>query len=198
MPALVPPVLPAGVLAARRQPVLRRGALTLRPWTALDAPTLVTAYADPDIQRWHCRSLDEAEAVALVEVWAADWASETGASWAVTDGDGQDVLGRVGLRQADLPDGRAEVNYWVLPAARGRGVATAAVQTLAHWAFGEIGFQRLELVHSTRNRASCRVADATAFALEGTMLASTLHTDGWHDMHLHARLRTDRQPVTGA
>jgi hypothetical protein len=27
---------------------------------------------------------------------------------------------------------------------------------------------------------------------EGTKRAELLHTDGWHDMHLHARLATDK------
>ncbi len=95
-------------------------------------PALITAYGDPDIQRWHCRSLDADEAASLILGWRDAWDAESGASWAVTDRRAR-VLGRVGFRVMHLPDGIAEVNYWVLPAARGR----------------------------------------------------------WHDMHLHARLRTD-------
>jgi len=30
-----------------------------------------------------------------------------------------------------------------------------------------------------------------SFVLEGTMLGEALHADGWHDMHLHARLSGD-------
>ncbi|MGY2127682.1 GNAT family N-acetyltransferase [Blastococcus sp. SYSU DS0617] len=52
----------------------------------------------------------------------------------------------------------------------------------------DLGLQRLELQHSTRNRASCRVAEKTGFDLEGTKRRAGLHQDGWHDMHLHARL----------
>ena len=59
---------------------------------------------------------------------------------------------------------------------------------LCTWAFGEAGFHRLELQHSTRNLASCRVAEKSGFALEGTKRSSLLHDDGWHDMHLHGRV----------
>jgi RimJ/RimL family protein N-acetyltransferase len=39
------------------------------------------------------------------------------------------------------------------------------------------------------NAESCQVALKAGFALEGTARSALLHTDGWHDMHVHARLR---------
>jgi len=38
------------------------------------------------------------------------------------------------------------------------------------------------------NPASCRVAVKSGFEAEGTERGAELHTDGWHDMHLHARI----------
>jgi ribosomal-protein-alanine N-acetyltransferase len=46
----------------------------------------------------------------------------------------------------------------------------------------------MELSHSTLNPASCRVAGNSGYRLEGTRRRAGLHADGWHDMHLHARL----------
>lgn len=40
----------------------------------------------------------------------------------------------------------------------------------------------------TANAASCRVALKAGFAAEGTRRSAALHADGWHDMHLHARI----------
>ena len=191
MPRLVRPALPVGTLRTRPQPTLTATSVVLRPWADGDVPGVVTAYTDPDIQRWHCRTVDADEAVALIRQWHTGWDDETTASFAVTDPSDGGLLGRVGLREVDLQGGVAELAYWVLPSARGRGVATAAVRMLTHWAFDEIGFQRLELEHSVENTPSCKVALATGFAYEGTLRGSVLHADGWHDMHLHARLRTD-------
>jgi len=50
------------------------------------------------------------------------------------------------------------------------------------------GLHRLELTHSVANAASCRVALRAGFVLEGTRRAEGLRTDGWHDMHLPARI----------
>ena len=190
----VGPVLPAGCLAGSGQPALSAGALALRPWQDADAPELVRAYDDPDIRRWHCRSLTLPEARAWIAFNAARWEQEAGGSWAVTR-DGS-LLGRVGLTSISLAEARAEVTYWVLPEARGRGVAPIALGAVADWAFAAVGFHRLELHHATANAASCRVATKAGFTAEGTRRAQALHLDGWHDMHAHALLADDRRAAT--
>lgn len=55
------------------------------------------------------------------------------------------------------------------------------------WAFDR-GLHRVHLEHSVGNPASCRVAERAGFTLEGTQRSAALHLDGWHDMHLHARV----------
>jgi RimJ/RimL family protein N-acetyltransferase len=192
MPYLISDAVARGTLAARTQPVLAAGpVLRLRPWLAGDVPVLVAAYADPAIQRWHRRSMDETEALAWVEHQPTEWQNEDRGEWAITDAN-DTVLGRITLRDIHLDEGRAEVGYWVLPAARGQAVASTAVQALTGWAFDELGLQRLDLMHSLHNQASCRVATRTGFVLEGVLRACHLHDDGWHDVHLHGRVRASR------
>jgi RimJ/RimL family protein N-acetyltransferase len=87
------------------------------------------------------------------------------------------------------------MSYWVLPAARGTGIAARATRTLMRWAFDTLLLNRLFLVHSTANLPSCRVALKAGFRVEGTLRGHTLHADGWHDMHMHARLRTDADRI---
>jgi RimJ/RimL family protein N-acetyltransferase len=192
MPSLVPPVIPAGRLARCAQPVLPVDAeLELRPWARADAAAVVAAYADPAIERWHARRVDdEDEALALIEQWNRIWTAETGAAWAVSDRGGGGVLGRIALRELSLHEGRAEVAYWTGPAARGRRVASRALDALVAWAFAELGLHRLRLVHSLGNPASCRVAAACGFAVEGIERSAVQHADGWHDMHLHAKINS--------
>ncbi|MCX4760752.1 GNAT family N-acetyltransferase [Streptomyces sp. NBC_01275] len=193
MPDLTGPVLPAGTLAGRPQPVLPTGdGLVLRPWRAEDAPAVHAAFQDPLIHQWHVRSADSvAEVAGWIEEWTAGWAGERIAQWAVADADTDRLLGRAALREIHLGDGMAEVAYWTTAAARGRGVAARATTALARWALDEIGLHRLELLHATANQASCRVAAKAGFTLEGTKRSALLHVDGWHDMHLHARVRGD-------
>ncbi|MBF9066827.1 GNAT family N-acetyltransferase [Streptacidiphilus fuscans] len=186
-----PPVIPSGLLAGSPQPTLpaAQGRLVLRPWTAADAPVFLSAYQDQEIRRWHTRRPSSETGV---REWFAryrqDWEQERGAHWAVARSGGE-VLGRIALGSLNFDDGTAGVGYWVLPAARGAGVATSALTTLSEWAIEKIGFHRLHLDHSTRNHASCRVATKSGYRLEGTKRSAALHDDGRHDMHLHARVR---------
>ncbi|WP_229075827.1 GNAT family N-acetyltransferase [Actinoplanes sp. DH11] len=189
MPSLVTPALPAGTLSALTQPSIGGDGLLLRPWQPSDREVVVAGYADPDIQRWHCRSMTGAEADEWIARWPHRWRDETGAGWAVVD-DGL-VAGQISLRRLDLGEAVGEVSYWILPAARGRKLAPRALAALTGWAFGTLLLHRIELNHSTANPASCRVADRAGFAAEGVRRAEARHADGWHDMHAHARLATD-------
>ena len=186
MPSLVTPALPPGTLSAHPQPVLGDGALRLRPWAAADVPGLVSASQDPEIQRWHARSMSEQEASAWVAAARSAWAGESAASWAVDD-EGS-LAGRMTL-SVDMIEGTAVAACWTIAPARGRGVATAALGLAASWAFG-VGVHRIELEHSTLNEPSCRVAHRAGFDLEGIRRDGARHADGWHDMHLHARIDT--------
>ncbi|WP_030945901.1 GNAT family N-acetyltransferase [Streptomyces sp. NRRL S-646] len=193
MPFTADPVVPAGSLAGVPQPALSTGdGLLLRPWRAADAPAVHAAFQDPLIHQWHVRSADSVEEVAgWIEEWQRSWGEERDAQWAVTDADTDRLLGRVALRDIRLDEGLAAIAYWTAAAARGRGVAARATNTLTRWALDEIGLHRLELLHATANGASCRVADKAGFVLEGTKRSAGWHQDGWHDMHLHARVKGD-------
>ncbi|WP_055416051.1 GNAT family N-acetyltransferase [Streptomyces pactum] len=193
MPYLTRPVLPAGSLSRTPQPTIPTGdGLVLRPWRTEDAPAVHAAFQDPVMHQWHIRAADSEEEVrGWIAEWQQGWAGERNIQWAVADAADDRLLGRVALREVLLGDGVAEVAYWTAAAARGRGVAARATDTIARWALDEIGFQRLELTHAVANEASCRVARKTRFALEGTKRSALLHSDGWHDMHLHARVRGD-------
>ncbi len=186
--------VPAGRLREQIQPTFRIGELTLRPFRSSDALDLHEAYRDPGIQRWHVRSMTENEAHEWIASSAARWSAETGANWAVTD-DGRALAGRVGFRRIDLTEGLAEISYWTIPAARGRGVATRAARALSTWMLVQVGLHRVELNHSTANPASCRVARRAGFTYEGTRRQQGLHQDGWHDMHVHGRLSGDEVPA---
>jgi RimJ/RimL family protein N-acetyltransferase len=185
---LTAPILASGTISRNEQPAIEaRNGLILRPWQDDDAPFISEGFACPDIQRWHVRRMDtEAESRGWIASWRKSWAAETAASWAIVD-DGK-VAGQVGLRSVLLFEGTASLSYWILPGARGKGIAGHAVQALTQWAFETAGFHRLALHHSTLNQQSCRVASKAGYEFEGVLRSAAPHADGWHDMHVHARV----------
>jgi ribosomal-protein-serine acetyltransferase len=62
----------------------------------------------------------------------------------------------------------ASVSYWLGEGFTGRGIATDALRLLSHFAFTELGLNRLEISASVTNRASQAVATRAGYAPEGT------------------------------
>jgi RimJ/RimL family protein N-acetyltransferase len=85
----------------------------------------------------------------------------------------------------------AELGYVIHPAARGRGIATVALERLTAWAFGELDAVRLELLISTENPASKRVAEHNGYQYEGTMRSMFVVPGRWEDSEIWSRLATD-------
>ncbi|MET9467494.1 GNAT family protein [Streptomyces sp. NPDC006544] len=194
----IPAVVPAGRMSALPQPVLDlpgTGGLHLRPWEPDDAPALIRAGLEPDIRHWNRTDrFTLAEAEKRIARYGRRWETEKAAAWAVAPAAGGQALGLIGLADLDLHGGSGEIMYWLLPAGRGSRVMTEAVTSVTRWAFAELGLHRVRITHSVANPASCRVALKAGYPLEGTMRGALLHADGWHDEHLHARLRTDGPP----
>ncbi|MFD8599486.1 GNAT family N-acetyltransferase [Kitasatospora sp. NPDC059646] len=190
----VPVVVPAGRMAALEQPVLALpSGLELRPWRPEDADALAAAGQDPDIRQWNRFAVaSPQDARDRIRRMHERWQAEQAAIWAVAPAGGGEAQGLVGWGHLDLEEGGAEIVYWLLPAARGRGVAVEAARAAGRWAFEELGLHRLTLCHSVANPASCRVADRAGYTLEGTMRSALLHADGWHDQHLHSLVADDR------
>jgi ribosomal-protein-alanine N-acetyltransferase len=63
---------------------------------------------------------------------------------------------------------------------------------VTEWGFKAVGLHRIFLTHSVRNEPSCRVAVALGFVQEGTLRQHQRLIDGWHDVHVHARLADER------
>lgn len=167
--------------------------LALRPWRLSDAPAVLQAFSDDDIVRWHTRRMQTAEqAEDWIEGTHNAWTKEESCNWALVDVANDEVLGRCVLH-TQLTYGSAEIGYWLLARARGRGVATRATIAATRWAHG-FGFHRIELEHSTLNLASHAVARRSGFTSEGIKRQSAIHADGPHDMHLHSHIATDPFP----
>ena len=179
----------AGSIADREQPTLDGRQVTLRRWEAADRQALIDAFKDLEIQRWHFLRIDSpAEAEAWIERTREGWRSETVVTWAISAGDRAGAVGRISIYLHDLSNGLGEISYWVDPGARGAGLATDALVTVAAWAFDEVGMHRVEVAHSVANPSSCRVATKAGFEAEGTRSSALQHVDGWHDMHVHRRI----------
>lgn len=177
-----------------RQPVLHAGRVTLRPFELADAPAVRAACADPVTQAWlplpAPYTIDDAHRWVTVGAFAERHAG-TGVEYAVAANAGGALVGDVGLKRLDRTVGSAEVGYWTVPGARGRGYMTEAVTTLCRWAFADLSLRRVQLLAAPGNLASQRVAEKAGFSREGLLRAAGYVHAGPVDLISFSRLRDD-------
>jgi RimJ/RimL family protein N-acetyltransferase len=106
----------------------------------------------------------------------------------VAPGDDTDVYGGASLYGFVRADRRATIGYWLVEAARGRGIASHAVRLLAGWAFGTLGLARLELTCAPENTASQAVAERCGFTREGVLRSHMAFKGARRDTVLYALL----------
>jgi len=71
-------------------------------------------------------------------------------------------------------------------------VAAVALERLTAWAFSELDAIRLELLISTENAASKRVAEHNGYHYEGTLRSMFVVPGRQEDSEIWSRLATDR------
>ncbi|MFF4760485.1 GNAT family N-acetyltransferase [Streptomyces sp. NPDC001292] len=179
--------------------------LLLRPWepeSDADVRAWLRGITDPEFRRWNTPLVpvtDLTGARDSLRARAARAREGSSVSFLIADAESATTLGRISVNDIRPLLGVARTGYWVLPEARGRGVATRALKLVAGWAFGELRLHRLELDHAAGHGASCRVAERCGFRYEGTMRGAIFEAerrDAFRDAHLHARLVTDTEPGT--
>ena len=106
----------------------------------------------------------------------------------ISSADGR-YLGGCGLGQIDKVNQRANLGYWVRSAAQGKGAATAATRLLVTWGFENTDLQRLEVIVSTRNHPSLRVAEKSGASREGVLKNRLLLRGEWHDAAIYSFVR---------
>jgi RimJ/RimL family protein N-acetyltransferase len=177
--------------------VSRQPALILRPWRAADIPALAAEMSReyPIGGMWPRPG--ERDAAQWLASQDRGWRDGDRLSFAVLeagDAGGRVLAGNVGLKNREEA-GRigeretAEIGYWTAVAARGRGIAPAAVRAVTDWvfdAFARASLRQIMLVHDVGNPASCRVAEKAGYPFLEISPANPPHwfTDG----HIHMRL----------
>jgi len=136
----------------------RSGDVLVRPWREADAAAHVAAIDCDDVARWidFPRPLTEADALAFFARDALHFAVlHHGA-----------VAGGVGLDP--VRGDWAEIDWWVRPSSRRRGVARTAIGLVVAWAFESLELGVVEARIQPANVASRALAEACGFVPLGS------------------------------
>jgi ribosomal-protein-serine acetyltransferase len=171
--------------------------VSIRPYCIEDAAAVCEASLEsgPEVypfMPWCRPGLTMEDQRAWIQAQVVAFEGRAAYEFAIVSEDGH-YLGGCGLNQIDAVNHRANLGYWVRSSAAGRGVATAAVAQLVEWGFSHTDLVRLEVVVSTQNAASLRVAEKTGAVREGIARSRLLLHGTWHDAIVFAFVRDDHK-----
>ena len=166
--------------------------IRIAPLTRAHLPSLATVMTDPEVLRF--TRVPDPPPVDFLETWFAGYEQGrrdgTRDAFAIVDG-GEAFLGTAVAPAIDRGTSTVELGYMIMPAARGRGVATGALELLTEWAFDSLDAQRIELFISIENDASKRVAEHNGYRYEGTLRSLYFKQELRADTEIWSKLPND-------
>jgi RimJ/RimL family protein N-acetyltransferase len=157
------------------EPPLEDGVVRVRGWRPDDLWARVEAWRDPSLMRFMLQPAPAEPSVEEAAAWldVRERRRQDGEALFLVVAAAEDdrACGCVWLWNVDAAKGQGEVGYWLLRAARGRGLATRGVRLVCAYAFEQLGLERLELFTLPGNSASERVAERAGFQREGVLRA---------------------------
>ncbi len=157
------------------EPALSDGGLVLRAWEEQDVLVVLAAGLDEVVSRYRY-SLPRTADAARSWITATQTQRLAGERLELAITERGTPVGSVAL--AEIAHRNAMVRYWLLPEARGRGLATRAVRLLAGWTFSTLGLERLAAYTELENRASAAVLERNGFVEEGRLRRHSASRDG--------------------
>jgi RimJ/RimL family protein N-acetyltransferase len=174
-------------------PIADRG-IVLRDAAERDIPEILIAHQDDP--RMHVRlGLDRppsaAELGRQIEEAASERLSGTRARLTILEQSSDEFRGRILVHNVDWENAGAELGVWVIPQARGRGLARSALRLAARWLTERGGLARLELLTEPDNEPMLRAAQAAGFSHEGVLRRHARRGNERPDMVMLSLLASD-------
>lgn len=173
-------------------PDLADGLVRIRKWRLEDVGCVRQASTDEDITSGTTVPdvFTPDEGRAYIERQWSRLDTGVGMSLAVADATTDAALGQVyvAVRPQALVAG---LGYWIVPDARGRGLATRAVRLASDWVLTATGAARIEAWATTHNLASQRVLAAAGFSREGVLRSFLGDAVEREDMVVFSRVSAD-------
>jgi len=167
--------------------------VVLRDWRDDDAASVEPVCGDPEVCRFTTVpwTYSRSAAVAWISRLHARRLAGSGLALAITRSGADTALGNVNLVRFSADGQTAALGYWVIPAARRRGLALAGASLLCDWGFAELHLSSIELAILPENTASHRVAERLGAVRQGLRRNSHQAEGRLWDMVIYKLTPTD-------
>ena len=164
--------------------------LLLRAFEERDAEAMYANWCtDPDVTRYLTwqphKSIEETRDI--LTRWVAAYSDNIATyNWAICFKPNLLPIGSISIADVSDLHARGEIGYCIGKPWWGMGIMSETLSAVIRFSFEQVGFQRLQAVHSLFNPASGRVMQKVGMQYEGTMRRYSLANDGrkTYDDHL--------------
>ena len=103
--------------------------------------------------------------------------------------------GQLDVPEAELQHGRADLQIWIVPGYRRRGLGWAALAVGGRWLIEEAGLERVQLLIEPANAAMRATAARAGFKHEGLLRSHWRESRGRADAEVWSLVRRDLVPA---
>ena len=121
-----------------------------------------------------------------------DGYSDTSYIWVIEEKSTGEAIGAISVVALMEKIDGCEIGYCLSDSRWGRGYMPEAFAAVIRFLFDEVGFNRIQAIHDTRNPASGRVMEKCGLRYEGTMRRAGRNNQGIGDVVIRAILRDDK------
>ncbi len=114
--------------------------------------------------------------------------------WVIEWKQNHQVIGSISVVNIDEQKNCAEVGYCLSEAYWGQGIMTEAFRTVIRFLFCDIGFERIEAKHDSRNSASGKVMEKCGLKIENLVPRDSESTENAVKTVVRALFRKDYRP----
>lgn len=171
-------------------PTLRTERLLLREPRSTDAPALFSMRSDESVMQYigRRRATTLADAEELLDRIAADRASNTGITWAITLHGDDTIVGTIGYYRIKFEHYRGEVGYMLHADHWRKGIMREALEAVVQCGFDRLGFHSIEADTDPLNTGSNALLASCGFTREGLFKESFFWNGTFQDSAVWSRL----------
>ena len=169
--------------------------LILRRFVPEDAQEFFHNWAsDPEVARyltWPAHESVDVTRQLLEEDWVPKYERPDYYNWAIVWKKTGDLIGNVEGFKLRESEGEITLGYCLSRSFWGRGIMPEAVREVMRFFFFEVGLNRIQADHDTRNPKSGRVMQKCGMQYEGTLRQKILTSTGLADVCVYGILKSE-------
>ena len=172
-------------------PTLKTERLLLRQFTKNDLNNVFRGLSNPKIIKYYGVSYKTVEETKEQIAWFKNLEeTQTGIWWAVCSLDNTIFYGAGGLNELSKEHIKAEIGFWLLPDAWGKGIMSESMPLIYNYAFKNLDIHRIEGFVETNNINCKKAMNRLNFSHEGTMKDCEIKNGEFISLDIYAKLRS--------